>query len=402
MDLLQSAARDIYVFMASSTDHITGITGLGSGLTVTMGKNGGALSSISPTVTERSNGWYTLSLTASHTDTLGELGFHVTGSGCDPSDFKHVVVAYNAFDGAYLGLTGIDDLETRITAARAGYIDNLSAGAVALASVCTEARLSELAAANLPADVDTLLSRLTSLRAGYLDNLSAGAVALASVCTSARLGELDAANLPTDISNVYTRIGAPAGASIAADLVVIDNFVDDLEGRITSTRAGYLDNLSAGAVALASVCTEARLGELAAANIPADVDTLLARITSTRAAYFDELGPTNIPADVDTLISRLTSARAGYLDELAAANIPADIDTLLTRITSTRAGYLDNLAGGAVALASELSKVLGASAGRKVISADGLQVEVYDESDTLLVTLDRTGAGPYTWTPTWE
>ena len=42
----------------------------------------------------------------------------------------------------------------------------------ALASVCTEARLAELAAANLPADIDTLLSRLSAARAGYLDKLN--------------------------------------------------------------------------------------------------------------------------------------------------------------------------------------------------------------------------------------
>ena len=56
----------------------------------------------------------------------------------------------------------------------------------------------------------------------------------------------------------YARLGAPAGASIAADLVVIDNFVDDLESRLTAARAGYLDNLSAGAVALASALVTAQ------------------------------------------------------------------------------------------------------------------------------------------------
>lgn len=61
-----------------------------------------------------------------------------------------------------------------------------SAGAeLALASICTEARLAELAAANLPADIDTLLTRITD------------AVALASVCTEARLAKL--ANLPEGI-----------------------------------------------------------------------------------------------------------------------------------------------------------------------------------------------------------
>ena len=36
--------------------------------------------------------------------------------------------------------------------------------------------------------------------------------------------------------------------------------------------------------------------------------------------------------DIDILLARLTAARAGYLDELAAANIPADIDILLTSV----------------------------------------------------------------------
>jgi hypothetical protein len=43
------------------------------------------------------------------------------------------------------------------------------------------------------------------------------------------------------------------------------------------------------------------------------------------------------------LVTNYTAARAGYLDELGAANIPADIDTLLSRLTAARAGYMDNL-----------------------------------------------------------
>jgi hypothetical protein len=78
-------------------------------------------------------------------------------------------------------------------------------------------------------------------------------------------------------------------------LSAIENLVDDLESRLTATRAGYLDNLSAGAVALASVCTEARLSELASANIPADIDTLISRLTALRAGYLDKL---NITGDV--------------------------------------------------------------------------------------------------------
>lgn len=105
-------------------------------------------------------------------------------------------------------------------------------------------------------------------------------------------------------------------------LSAIETIVDDLEGRLTAARAGYLD-------------------ELAAANLPADVDTLLGRLTAARAGYLDELAAANIPADIDTLLGRVTAAVAlasvcseGRLAELDAANIPADVDTLLTRITA--------------------------------------------------------------------
>src|SRR3990167_5436080 len=50
---------------------------------------------------------------------------------------------------------------------------------------------------------------------------------------------------------------------------------------------------------------------------------------------------------VDELESRLTALRAGYLDELAAVNIPADVDSLLTRI-----GTPSNLGSGATIAAN--------------------------------------------------
>jgi hypothetical protein len=123
----------------------------------------------------------------------------------------------------------------------------------ALASVCTEARLVELAAANLPSDIDAILADTGELQTdwangGRLDLLldaipttamrGTDSAALASVCTEARLAELAAANLPADMDTLLTRITA--------------------------------------AVALASVCTEGRLAELDAANLPADIDSVLA------------------------------------------------------------------------------------------------------------------------------
>lgn len=89
--LKQSTARDKMVLMTDSADHLAGKTGLT--LTITASKNGAAFASISPTVTERGNGWYSIALTSSHTDTLGDLVLHITGTGADPSDLDWQVVA---------------------------------------------------------------------------------------------------------------------------------------------------------------------------------------------------------------------------------------------------------------------------------------------------------------------
>jgi hypothetical protein len=72
----------------------------------------------------------------------------------------------------------VDDLNGRLTVARAGYLD-------------------ELAPANIPADIDTLLARLTALRAGYLDNLSAGPVALEANVQTHAAAALTAYDPPT-------------------------------------------------------------------------------------------------------------------------------------------------------------------------------------------------------------
>lgn len=93
------------------------------------------------------------------------------------------LTAYNPLDSVRLGLTALPNaaadaagglpisdaggfdvdalaaLLTRLSALRAGYLDNLSGGSVALNS-----------------DMSSLLSRLSLTRAGYLDNLNAGGV----------------------------------------------------------------------------------------------------------------------------------------------------------------------------------------------------------------------------------
>jgi hypothetical protein len=90
--LVQGAAKNILIWMADSTDHITGKTGLT--LTCYLSKAAGGFGSMTVTVTERSYGWYQLALTASHTEAPGILAIHITATGADPTDYFNEVVAW--------------------------------------------------------------------------------------------------------------------------------------------------------------------------------------------------------------------------------------------------------------------------------------------------------------------
>lgn len=102
------------VMMVDSTDHVTGKTGLT--LTITASKDGGAFGSIAPTVTERGNGWYNLALTASHTDTLGDLALHITGTAADPTDMV-ILVEGGATDADISAIPVVvwDEVLTKVT-----------------------------------------------------------------------------------------------------------------------------------------------------------------------------------------------------------------------------------------------------------------------------------------------
>jgi hypothetical protein len=90
-NLQQSTAYNLMVLLVDSTTHINGFAG--ATLVIAASKDGGAFASISPTVTDRGDGWYNVALTTSHTDTLGDLILHITAVGADPTDVVTAIVA---------------------------------------------------------------------------------------------------------------------------------------------------------------------------------------------------------------------------------------------------------------------------------------------------------------------
>lgn len=78
MLLKQSTNRVRPILLVLAADGDTPATG--KTLVITAKKDSGAFATITPTVTERVNGWYDLSLTSAHTDTLGAFCLHLESS----------------------------------------------------------------------------------------------------------------------------------------------------------------------------------------------------------------------------------------------------------------------------------------------------------------------------------
>jgi hypothetical protein len=126
----------------------------------------------------------------------------------------------------------------------------------ALASVATEARLAELDAANLPADIAAIPT--TAMR-------GTDSAALASVATEARLAELDAGNLPTDIAAIPTTAmrgtdsAALASEVTSARMATLTDWIDggrlDLLLDAIPTTAMRGTDSAATATSLAAVST---------------------------------------------------------------------------------------------------------------------------------------------------
>jgi hypothetical protein len=91
-DVLQSTARKFKIFMADSTNPLVGKTGLTT-FTVYLSKDSGAEATVSPTLQERGHGFYEVTPTTAHRDTLGENAWVFTSSGAVDFPYKETVVA---------------------------------------------------------------------------------------------------------------------------------------------------------------------------------------------------------------------------------------------------------------------------------------------------------------------
>lgn len=103
----------------------TEVTGLGTGFTLQLAKNGGAFAGSAGTKAEMANGWYSYLSTAAEADAPGPISILVTGAGAVQQNLEYVVKARN-INGIEFTYT-VDDGSTAIEGAQV-WISTDSAG----------------------------------------------------------------------------------------------------------------------------------------------------------------------------------------------------------------------------------------------------------------------------------
>ena len=189
--------------------------------------------------------------------TVGAYRVYFTCSGF-PSMSEDIIVLDEATE------TNVDANETKIDSVISkvdvidGIVDDIKT------ETLTHPTLTEIEATTVLAKEATL----TTI-SGYIDT------EITTLISAVAALQTDLGDPSVDVTTIY------------AQVLLVKGYVDELETRLTATRAGYLDNLSGGAVALNSTVTNATYG-LSALQVLIDaIDTsteLTAKFTEIKGA----------------------------------------------------------------------------------------------------------------------
>lgn len=308
---------------------------------VRLKKNNGnwAQKAAAQTLSHEENGWYEVTLDTTDTDTIGILLVAVHESGALPVWMEFHVLAANVYDSLFGAAT-----------------DKLQVDLVEMVGVSQSA---------------TDLKDFADDGYDPATNKVQGVVLVDTLTTYT-------GNTP-QTGDSFARLGAPAGASVSADIAAIEAQTDDigaagagltaipdsagtttLLSRLTALRAGYLDNLSAGAVATAA----------ALATAAGEVTSILGKFTGiTLLAQWLGLiaGKQTGDATARTEI-RATGAGSGTYDETTDA-LEANRDNQQTAAAAALTAYDPPTRAEATSDKDEILTRAGTPAGASV-SAD--------------------------------
>ena len=401
----QTAEIPLYFLMVSSTDHITGATGLAASMTVQLCKS--SLSFVAPAgaIVEVGNGLYCVMPNATDTSNVGVLWLHATAPGADPCDTLYMVIAYNAYDATTLGLAALPET----SAGANGGLPTVDAANGVHLSVGTGAGQVNVAGGKMPATIAAgdyatntpqsgdAFARIGPTGSGLSSLAPAGTALSSAVWTPTRATNLDHLDVAVSSRSTYAGADTPGTTTLLGLLTPTRATNLDRIDATISSRSTYAGGDTPGTTSALAILTgvvvsadhtqftahalalaptgsggggdpwaTALPGAYGAGTAGAILGGRLDVAVSSRSTY----AGTDTPGTT-TLVTLLTPTRAGNLDHLDVAvstrSTYAGTDTpgtttLVGLLTPTRAGNLDHLdvavstrstyAGGAVASVS--------------------------------------------------
>jgi hypothetical protein len=322
LTIRQSTARTVIVGPILDADGVA-VTDASVG-DLKIAKNGASPAALngSATLTHRNTGHYSLALTTSDTDTVGQAEividdstnamppkeltiieeaiydalFAASATGLLPANVTQFGGSNGTFSGGRpeVNASHIAGSSVSTSAAQIG-VNVVNAGGTAWATVLTNLVTSIWSAVTDSSGVTTLLSRLSATRAGYLDNLSAGAVALeASLQSLITTVGASAAGVATAVWSAATRLLTAGTNIVLAKGTGVTGFTDLDAGGVRTAVGLASANLD---TQLASIASDAGAAKTAAEAAQAVTDNLPDGGALTSLAQASDLAAVKTVAD---------------------------------------------------------------------------------------------------------
>lgn len=238
--LKQSTTYTRMFLLVQSSDHVTGLTGATA--TVNLSKAGGTFGAAGGTITEVANGFYKIVLTTTDTNTLGDLAFHITATSADPTDFVDQVTANILGDTLPANVTQISGSAVSTTIAQLGVnAVNLGGtaqtgrdiGASVLLSNGTGTGQVSLSAGKVTVGTNSDKTGY-SLTQSFPTNFSTLGISATGHISNVDTLTTYTGNTP-QTGDAYARLGAPAGASVSADIAAVNTKTTNLPSSPAAT-----------------------------------------------------------------------------------------------------------------------------------------------------------------------
>lgn len=310
--LKQSTARTRTFLMVDSTDHLTGKTGLT--VTLTLSKNGGAFGAAGGAVSEISSGWYSVALNTTDTNTLGDLAYHATGTGADPSDWADDVLV-DLPGGAVSSVTGAVGSVT-------GNVGGNVVGSVASVTARVTANTDQLAGQTVTAAAGVTFP--TSVASPT--NITAGTITTATNVTT--VNGL-AANVVTAASI--------ADAAIDRATFAADTGLQTVRSNTAQAGAGSTITLDASASATDSIYNGLAV-YLTGATGAGQVRVITGYVGATKVATVDRAWQTNPDATSTFALKPVDNPKTNSSLEVVSASVTGAVGSVSGAVGSVTAG----------------------------------------------------------------